>query len=94
MKFAAVIEYSKDKSHVRSLGQKHHDYLAGFIDNGQLFAAGPMTDHHGALWIFEADTRETAEAMIQADPYNAAGVFVKWQIHPLAYWSAKAHKGA
>jgi hypothetical protein len=58
-----------------------------------LFAAGPFTDDSGALWIYEAETLDQAENRIEDDPYHAAGVILKWQIHPLAYWSAKEHKG-
>lgn len=93
MKYAATIEYSADKEKVRSMGAAHHNYLLGLLNSGHLFAAGPFNDDLGALWVYDAESLEQAEAMIEADPYHAAGIFVRWQIHPLSYWSAKEHKG-
>jgi len=52
-----------------------------------------MSDDRGALWVFDAETIDKAEEVVKNDPSTAAGVFAKCQIHPLAYWSAKAAKG-
>jgi len=94
MKFAAMIEYSSDREAAKSNGPAHHDYMRSLLDDGRLFAAGPLADHLGALWIFEAETLDGAEELIRTDPYNAAGVFLNWKIRPLSSWSAKEHKGA
>ncbi len=94
MKIAAIIEYAQDKEKIKAIAPVHRQYLRGFLENGQLRAAGPFAGHAGALWILEVETTEEAEEIIKADPYAAAGVFVKWQIRPLSYWSAKEAKGA
>lgn len=94
MKFVAIINYAPDKAAIKAVGTAHHDYFRGLLDSGHLFAAGPLVDGAGALWIYEAETSEEADKRVRDDPYNAAGVFLKWQIHPLAYWSSKTHKGA
>ncbi len=94
MKFAALIHHDPKRGDVRAVFPEHRRYLRSLLEGGQLLAAGPLTDDAGALWIFEAETPEAAAAMIRADPSHAAGVFLKWKIHPLAYWSAKAAKGA
>ena len=94
MKFAAIIEYNQNKEDVKVLHSAHRDYLRGFLENGQLRAAGPFTEAAGALWVLDAETREAADAIIKGDPYVAAGVIVSWQLRALAYWSAQEAKGA
>ena len=92
MKFAVVIEY-RSGAETKNLAKRHHDYLASFLDSGRLLAAGPMAGDRGALWVLDADDQAGAEAIVRGDPFNEAGVFAAWHVHPLAYWSAKAHKG-
>ena len=60
----------------------HRQYLTGLKEKGQLAAAGPFTDDSGALIVYEAATREEAESFVQADPFNKAGIFVKYVIRP------------
>ena len=94
MKFAIVISYrEQQRETIRALAREHHDYLAGFLASGHVFAMGPVVDDQGALWVMEADSAERIEEIVRGDPYNQAGVFGAWQIQRLAYWSAKAHKG-
>jgi uncharacterized protein YciI len=52
------------------------------LDAGKLFAAGPFEDGSGALIVYEADTLDAVEALIKADPFHAAGVFLRWTIRP------------
>ena len=82
MKFAAVIEYSQDKEKVEAARPAHRAYLTSLIEKNQLFASGPYLDGYGALIIYEADSPEAAEALIQGDPFFAAGVFLKWTVRP------------
>ncbi len=82
MKFAAVIEYIQDKEKVDAVRPTHRAYLTSLIEANKLFASGPFDDGYGALIIYEADTLEAAEAILKADPFHAAGVFVKWTIRP------------
>src|SRR5688572_864642 len=48
MKYAAVIEYSKDKAMVEENRPAHRRYLTELLQKGQLFATGPFTDDYGA----------------------------------------------
>ena len=82
MKYAAVIEYSQDRQKVESARPAHRAYLAGLVEKNQLFASGPYEDGYGALIIYEADSPEAAEALLTADPFHAAGVFVRWTVRP------------
>ncbi len=92
MKVAAIIEYAQDEEMVKSSFTAQREYLRGFLENGQLFAA--FAEDAGALWILDAETIAAAEAIVKGDPHVAAGVIAKWEMRPLAYWSAKEAKGA
>ena len=70
MKFAAVIEYAQDKARIAEVRPIHRQYLAGLKERGQLAASGPFTDDSGALIIYEAASREDAEKLLQADPFQ------------------------
>ena len=82
MKYAAVIEYSQDKPKVEAARPAHRAYLAGLVEKNQLFVAGPFEDAPGALIVYEADSLEAVEALMKADPFHAAGVFVRWTVRP------------
>lgn len=82
VKYAAVIEYSQDKPLVEQHRPAHRAYLTSLVEKDQLFASGPFEDGYGALIIYEADTAEAAEALMKADPFHAAGVFVRWTVRP------------
>jgi uncharacterized protein YciI len=82
VKYAAVIEYIQDKDKVEAVRPTHRAYLTSLLQKGQLFAAGPFEDGFGALIVYEADSPAAAEALIAADPFHAAGVFVRWTVRP------------
>ena len=82
MKFAAVIEYIQDKAKVEAARPAHRAYLTGLVEKNQLVAAGPFEDGYGALIVYEADSVEAVEALMKADPFHAAGVFVRWTVRP------------
>jgi len=82
MKFAAVIDYSRDQAKIDQVRPTHRQYLRSLLDTGKLFASGPFTDDSGALIIYEAATLEDAEEILKGDPFHAAGIFLKWQIKP------------
>lgn len=82
MKFAAIIEYLQDKAKIAEIRPVHRQYLASLKERGQLAASGPFTDDSGALIIYEADSPEAAEALLQGDPFNKNGIFVKYQLRP------------
>jgi uncharacterized protein YciI len=85
MKFAAVIEYSQDKAKIAEIRPAHRQYLADLKARGQLAVSGPFTDDSGALIVYEAASREDAEALLQGDPFNKNGIFLKYVLRP---WNA------
>ena len=82
MKFAGIIEYIQDKGKIAEVRPVHRQYLASLIAKGQLAATGPFTDDSGALIIYEAPSKEEAEALLKADPFNKAGIFVSYVLRP------------
>ena len=82
MKFAAIIEYSQDKAKIAEIRPVHRQYLASLKAAGQLAASGPFTDDSGALIVYEAATKEDAEKLLQGDPFNKNGIFLKYQLRP------------
>ena len=82
MKFAAVIEYIQDKAKIAEVRPVHRQYLLSLKEKGHIAATGPFLDDYGALIIYEAATKEEAEALLKADPFNQAGVFVSYVMRP------------
>jgi hypothetical protein len=82
MKFAAIIEYLNDPEKVQSIRPIHRQYLASLRDRGQLAAAGPFTDGTGALIVYEAESAADAEKLLQDDPFNKNGIFLKYVLRP------------
>ena len=82
MKYAASIEYSQDKAKVEAARPAHRAYLTSLIQKDQLFASGPYDDGSGALIVYEADSPEAVDALMKADPFFAAEVFLKWTVRP------------
>jgi uncharacterized protein YciI len=82
MKYAAVIEYIQDAEVVGAARPAHRAYLGSLLEAGKLAASGPFEDGYGALIVYNADSPEEADRLIEADPFRAAGVFVRWTVRP------------
>jgi uncharacterized protein YciI len=82
MKFAGIIEYIQDKEKIQAIRPVHRQYLATLKANGQLVASGPFTDDSGALIIYEAESPEAAEKLLQGDPFHQNGIFISWKLRP------------
>lgn len=82
MKYATSIQYLQDTAIVDTHRPAHRAYLTSLLEKGQLFASGPYADGSGALIVYEADTPDAAEALLKADPFHAAGVFLTWTMRP------------
>ena len=53
---------------------QHLDYLRGLHEEGKVVMAGPWGDGSGALVVFDVADEAEAQAIVDADPYTAAGV--------------------
>jgi len=82
MKFAAIIQYSKDQNKIQMVRPRHRQYLAELKAQGKLAVSGPFTDDSGALIVYEAATREEAEKLAHGDPFYEAGIFLHIDIRP------------
>lgn len=82
MKYAAVIEYSRDKDKIAAIRPVHRQYLATLREHGQLAASGPFTDDSGALIVYEAASAEEAEKLLKGDPFHANGIFLSYVMRP------------
>ena len=82
MKYAAIIEYSRDQAKIQSIRPVHRQYLATLRERGQLAASGPFTDDSGALIIYEAASAEEAEKLLQGDPFHQNGIFLTYMLRP------------
>lgn len=81
MKFATVFEYGNQHL-IAEVRPTHREYLTALKEQGKLFASGPFEDDSGALIIYEAESAEEAAALIEGDPFRAAGVFASYTMKP------------
>ncbi len=82
MKFAAIIQYTKDQDKIQKVRPRHRQYLTELKQQGKLAVSGPFTDDSGALIVYEAATRDEAEKLLQGDPFYEAGVFLHIDLRP------------
>ena len=82
MKFAVIADYDAADPQLPVVRPVHREYLTKLRDAGKLAFSGPFTDHGGALIMLEAETKEEAAAIVDADPFVKAGVFKSWVIRP------------
>jgi uncharacterized protein YciI len=82
MKFAVIAEYNPDDPKLAEVRPVHRQYLAELHKKGNLAISGPFTEGGGALIVLEADSKEAAEAIVQADPFVKQGVFRSHVIRP------------
>jgi uncharacterized protein YciI len=82
MKFVVIAEYIADADKVAAIRPEHRTYCRGLRDSGRLAASGPFTDGTGAMFVYEVDSAEAAEAILRADPFFTSGVIARWQLRP------------
>ncbi len=83
---ALFVVYCKDKPGALetrvATRPTHLDYLNG---SGAVKAAGPLLDDAGSpigsLLILETEDKATAQALVDNDPYTAAGLFESVEVH-------------
>lgn len=81
MKFATFIEYGNHDV-IAEHRPRHREYLSKLQNEGRLAASGPFEDDSGALIIYEADSQEQAEELLENDPFREAGVFQHYTMKP------------
>jgi uncharacterized protein YciI len=74
VKIVNHVSYISDAEKVASVRPVHRAFMSKLGEQGRLVAAGPLRDGSGAIFIYEADNLEDAEAIFAQDPYTLAGV--------------------
>ncbi len=69
-KFAAIVTFG-DAEKRMEVRPHHRAYLQQLLAEGKLHESGPWADDSGALIIYEAADQTEAQALFDADPYNA-----------------------
>lgn len=91
MHFAVFNEDKPDHTQLRADTRAAHlEYMAGF----DVRVGGPIHDAEGNMIgsciILEAEDLAAAEAFVENDPYNRAGLFARTRVAPFTpgVWSA------
>ncbi|HVB64501.1 MAG TPA: YciI family protein [Nitrolancea sp.] len=79
MKFVVVFSYT-NQDKIAEVRPAHREYLAALKANGKLAASGPFVDDSGALIIYEADSEEETQKIIEGDPFHESGIFASYLI--------------
>jgi uncharacterized protein YciI len=80
------VNYAKcisDRSRVERIMRAHRSHERTISANGKLIMAGPFADGSGALFIYRAQSKAEAMAMVLEDPYHADGIF---ETYTLSEW--------
>ncbi|HLO01924.1 MAG TPA: YciI family protein [Symbiobacteriaceae bacterium] len=64
-----------------SIMGEHFTYLKELLAKGQLLMAGPCEDAAFGIVVFEAESLDSAEAIMHSDPAVAKGV-MSAELHP------------
>lgn len=70
-KYVALLSGKKSNTLTDGLLSAHVAHLRAQQSAGHLILCGPFKDNDGALQILEAESREQAEAILNADPFIA-----------------------
>lgn len=73
--FAVTYTYTDDRARQDEVRPEHRAFLRGLVDQGLLFASGPLlgTDPGQALLVLKADDADEVVAALDADPFHLQG---------------------
>lgn len=81
--FALVYEVVDDFMNRRTpLRPGHLQMARDAAARGELIMAGALGDPPGAMLIFRAPDKSTAEAFATSDPYVTEGLVQRWSVRP------------
>ncbi|TWT05406.1 hypothetical protein FQV26_13290 [Planococcus sp. CPCC 101016] len=80
MSYYAVLLPLVDQEKSNLVRPAHLEFLDGMKQAGHVSAFGRFTDGSGGLVIFNAETYEDCEALVQKDPYVESGAR-NYEIH-------------
>jgi hypothetical protein len=81
--FAVVYHYVEDVDVIAQHRPIHREYLGDLITQGLLIAAGPTAGRAtpSAHLLFNAESLEQVEALLDADPFTTEGVVTSREIY-------------
>jgi uncharacterized protein len=79
-RYMALLDFTDDEALRLETRPRHREYLQSLLADGKLAMSGPWADDTGAMLIYEAESLEAAQALLDADPYRAAGVLADARI--------------
>jgi uncharacterized protein YciI len=79
-KFVALLEFTEDEELRLRTRPGHREYLQRLLDEGKLWMSGPWGDDTGAMLIYEVADEDEARNLLDADPYQQAGVLANARI--------------
>ncbi len=83
VKIVNHVNYVGGAAKVASVRPAHRAFMSKLGEQGRLVAAGPLCDGSGAIFIYEADDLDAAEAIFAEYPYRLAGVVAS---HTMQAW--------
>ena len=73
--FAVHYAYSSDSAALDAARAEHRAYLGALVEQGAIAASGPYVDADpSALLLFRADSAEEVRSLLDADPFQIAGL--------------------
>ena len=70
MAFYAVLTTYDDREIRDRVRPSHREFLQRQLDRGALISGGPFVDDSGALLVYEAESREALQSILDQDPYS------------------------
>jgi len=72
--FVVTYTYGVDPIELNLIRPDHRIWLGEQLEAKRLLASGPMVDRQAALLIFESDSIEELNALLNKDPFEIAGM--------------------
>lgn len=81
--YAVTYHYVSDSEAMSTHRPAHRAYLTALLGGGGLLTAGPTAGRStpSALLIFEADSVEEVEKLLDADPFSLEGIVTGREIY-------------
>ncbi|MEU6231118.1 YciI family protein [Streptomyces sp. NPDC047042] len=83
-KFVVEFEYNVDRAGRQGLHPAHAENLYRLADNGVLLLGGPLVGENSGLLVYEVETREELQRILDDEPYVKGGLVARTRIQEWA----------
>ena len=81
MIFMCLMNYSDEHDRIIAVRAHHQSYLTRLVDERKIISAGSfIPEDDGGLFLYEADSLEEAEGLVNDDPFVREGLIVSWKL--------------